>query len=172
MTQPNDTQAPERIWAWEANTHLWCSDQPRTEYKHAATPYLRADLAAAQTAAAWLAGRGAAAKLNDQQIRDYVDEHGSTDPSTGMVEFPGDGEEWVGDREELCDAIRDLTPPADLSAALDALIAERVREAWEAAAKEADETAQEADLFSDKHGRQVAERIASTLRARASKEGR
>lgn len=87
------------------------------------------DLSAAREAAAWIAGRDAAVKLNDQQIQDYVSEHGMYDGSTGITEFPGDGEEWVGDREELSDALRAIPIPADPAAALDRLIAERVREA-------------------------------------------
>ena len=43
-----------------------------------------------------------------KRIDDYVDEHGSVDPETGTVEFPGNGEEYVGTLEEIIDEIREL----------------------------------------------------------------
>ena len=50
-----------------------------------------------------------AARFIEKRRDDYVQEHGSYDPSTGMTEFPGDGEEYVGELEEIIEGIRDLT---------------------------------------------------------------
>lgn len=51
-----------------------------------------------------------AAKFIDQRIADYVQEHGVTDSETGTVEFPGWGDEYVSELEELAEAIRALAP--------------------------------------------------------------
>lgn len=104
MTQPNDTQAPERIWAVSFRL-----TQPmgafQTEPCHA-PEYIRADLAAAQTAAAWIAGRDAA----------VADVRESWEEGVPPAEFS----EWA----------EQVEPPADASTALDALIAERVDAMW------------------------------------------
>ncbi|MEP9376154.1 hypothetical protein ABLE91_05530 [Aquabacter sp. CN5-332] len=54
----------------------------------------------------------AAARWVQKRLDDYVSEHGSYDPSTGMTEFPGTGEEYVGDLEEIIEGIRALPLPA------------------------------------------------------------
>jgi len=53
-----------------------------------------------------------AAKFIDQRIADYVQEHGMTDPSTGTVEFPGWGDEYVDELENLAEGIRALSSQA------------------------------------------------------------
>lgn len=52
-----------------------------------------------------------AARFIEKRRDDYVQEHGSYDPSTGMTEFPGNGEEYVYELEEIIDGIRKLAPP-------------------------------------------------------------
>jgi len=37
---------------------------------------------------------------------DYVRDHGIYDPSTGVTEFPGNGDEYVGELEEIIDGLR------------------------------------------------------------------
>lgn len=99
-----DTQAPERVWAGPGPAFGW-EDIVGGNYD-AGVPdcreFIRADVAAAQTAAAWIAGRDAAAHAAGHHNR------------------------W----SHLAENIRDLAPPADLAAALDALIAERGQEAY------------------------------------------
>lgn len=54
------------------------------------------------------AGIEAAADVLRRRIDDYVSEKGIYDPDTGAVEFPGNGEETVGDWTEIEDEIRSL----------------------------------------------------------------
>ena len=49
-----------------------------------------------------------AAKWVEKRCDAYVGEHGSSDPETGAVEFPGDGEEYVGELMEIADGLRAL----------------------------------------------------------------
>jgi len=49
-----------------------------------------------------------AARFVEKRLKDYVDEFGSTDPETGTVEFPGNGDEYVGELEEIVEGIRAL----------------------------------------------------------------
>lgn len=51
-----------------------------------------------------------AAKWVEKRCDDYVNEHGSIDPETGTVEFPGDGEEYVGELMEIAEGLRALKP--------------------------------------------------------------
>lgn len=60
-------------------------------------------------------GREDAARFVEQRLHDYVSEHGSTDPETGTVEYPGDGEEYVYELEEIVEGIRALTSPTEAS---------------------------------------------------------
>lgn len=53
-------------------------------------------------------GWNAAANWLEKRLNDYVAEHGSYDPSTGVTEFPGNGDEWVYEQEETIDAFRIL----------------------------------------------------------------
>ena len=53
-------------------------------------------------------GLEAAAGHIEKKIAAYIDEHGSYDSTTGHMEYPGDGEEWVGGMEELAEEIRAL----------------------------------------------------------------
>lgn len=101
-----DTQAPDRIWAWANHDfRRWyaggCSTEPIMDGTHC-VEYLRRDLADARAAAAAQAMREAAAMAG----------HAQADGNT---------------RHAVLRAIRDLPLPD--TAALDRLIAERVREA-------------------------------------------
>lgn len=53
-----------------------------------------------------------AAKWIDQLRDDYIAEHGSCDPETGVTEFPGNGNEYVVELEEIAEGIRALKFPA------------------------------------------------------------
>lgn len=53
-----------------------------------------------------------AARFVEKRLHDYVSEHGSTDPDTGTVEYPGNGEEYVYELEEIIEGIRELASPA------------------------------------------------------------
>lgn len=70
----------------------------------AAPPTAQARLAAEEM-------RERCAQWIDDLRDDYVSEHGSYDPSTGATEFPGNGEEYVGELEEIAEAIRALPLP-------------------------------------------------------------
>lgn len=80
-----------------------------------------------------------AAKFIDKKASEYVQEHGITDPETGTVEFPGWGDEYVSELEELAEGIRALSSQsvAEQSAAERDVLAERRRqveaEGWTAA---------------------------------------
>ncbi|MGN7867736.1 hypothetical protein [Paracoccus sp. 22332] len=112
-----DTQAPERIWVtgeysiWSTFRSFNASDlDHRNDDGTSDYPeYVRADLADARAAAAWIEGRDAAAE-------DYKQNHVD---GVKLWEFDGNAHA----------AMLDLDPPTDASAALDRLIAERVREA-------------------------------------------
>lgn len=113
QTPPNDTGAPERIWAQPEHTDdpayggFWIKSKvaPSVEY-------VRADVAAAREAAAWIAGRDAA-------IAAYT-ENWET----------GSGHALHG--QEAAEA---LAPQQGSRAALDRLIEERVREAVDRVSK-------------------------------------
>lgn len=49
-----------------------------------------------------------AARFVEKRLNDYCSEHGVTDPDTGTVEYPGDGEEYVYELEEIIEGIRAL----------------------------------------------------------------
>lgn len=129
------------------------------------------DLAAAQTAAAWIAGRDAAVRrMND-------DPTGKA--SVSADNYPG----WFCGRYK---SASELTPPADGQAALDRLIAERVRyERREAFEEAADIVEKECNRILSKQDGTIAQvdanlrlialllpDIEAALRARGSKEGR
>lgn len=59
-------------------------------------------------------GLEAAAKWVEKRLNDYVSEHGSYDPSTGVTEFPGNGDEYIYELEEIIEGILALrtSPPA------------------------------------------------------------
>lgn len=57
------------------------------------------------------AGIELAACFVEKRLHDYVSEHGSTDPDTGTVEYPGNGEEYVYELEEIIEGIRALAAP-------------------------------------------------------------
>lgn len=54
-----------------------------------------------------------AARFVEKRLNDYVQEHGSTDSDTGTVEFPGNGDEYVGELEEIIEGIRALATTED-----------------------------------------------------------
>lgn len=68
---------------------------------------------------AWKAGEAhgieSAARLIEKRMEDYINEHGSFDPETGAVEFPGNGEEYVGELVEISEAIRALDKVKELN---------------------------------------------------------
>lgn len=49
-----------------------------------------------------------AARFVEKRLNDYCAEHGVTDPDTGTVEYPGTGEEYVYELEEIIEGIRAL----------------------------------------------------------------
>lgn len=49
-----------------------------------------------------------AARFVQDRLDGYVNDHGCYDYSTGVTEFPGTGEEYVGELEEIIDGIRAL----------------------------------------------------------------
>lgn len=49
-----------------------------------------------------------AARWVDSRRDDYISDHGIYDPETGATEFPGDGEQYVGELEEIAEGIRAL----------------------------------------------------------------
>jgi hypothetical protein len=51
------------------------------------------------------------AKLVEKKVYAYTDECGTYDHTTGVTEYPGNGEEWVGEMGELADEIRALKTP-------------------------------------------------------------
>lgn len=54
------------------------------------------------------AGIEAAKKAVAKRRDDYVAEHGNYDPSTGVTEFPGNGDEYVGELDEIEELIGGL----------------------------------------------------------------
>lgn len=52
-------------------------------------------------------GLDAAINLVTKRMMDYIEEHGNTDPETGTVEFPGNGEEYVGEWQEIIEALEE-----------------------------------------------------------------
>jgi hypothetical protein len=53
----------------------------------------------------------AAARWVEARMQSYIDEHGHNDPDTGAVEFPGNGDEYVGELMEIAEGIRSLEVP-------------------------------------------------------------
>lgn len=51
-------------------------------------------------------GLKAAIRFIEARRDDYVSEHGFFDPSTGVTEFPGNGDETVGEWEEIIDELQ------------------------------------------------------------------
>lgn len=104
---------PERIYAAKSDRHCIISmDEKFRDYD---VEYVRADIANAQTIAPVTkpvdvsAGLEQAANFLEQRVHDYVQEHGMTDPSTGVVKYPGWGDEYVSELEDLAEAIRALS---------------------------------------------------------------
>lgn len=54
------------------------------------------------------AGIEAAKKAVAKRRDDYIAEHGNYDPSTGVTEFPGNGDEYVGELDEIEELIGSL----------------------------------------------------------------
>lgn len=108
MTAPKiDTQAPERIWVTFGDSS---TDDLAYEGTNEYFPnYILSSLSAAREAAAWITGRDAALNEFDRVLY-WPQKEGAQTKHFRQV----------------------LTPPTDPAAALDRLIAERVREAVEA----------------------------------------
>ena len=111
-----DTQAPERIWItserslWPTHRSFTASDLDHSNDDGTSDypEYERRDLADARAAAAWQSGIDALLdRVGDLPISEIA-------------------------ADEVIYAAKQLTPPTDPAAALDRLIAERVREAVEA----------------------------------------
>lgn len=51
------------------------------------------------------AGVRAAAGFIAKRRDSYIEDHGIYDPSTGVTEFPGNGDEYVGELEEIEEGI-------------------------------------------------------------------
>lgn len=56
-----------------------------------------------------LMGIELAARFVEKRLNDYCAEHGRTDPDTGTVEYPGNGDEYVYELEEIIEGIRALS---------------------------------------------------------------
>lgn len=56
------------------------------------------------------AGIEAAARWVEGRRDAYIAEHGSYDPDTGATEFPGDGEEYVEELDDIAEGVRSLIP--------------------------------------------------------------
>lgn len=117
-----ETQAPERVWItserclWPTHRSFTASDLDHSNDDGTSDypEYVRADVAAAREAAAWIAGRDAAAER------------------VALLGKVVDADSPVGRTTDRClRAARSATPLSDTTA-LDRLIAERVREAVEA----------------------------------------
>ena len=134
-----DTQAPERIWAhgncmgklgqppkrFASSYHgTW---ETRTGDANYASEYILASLYAAREAAAWIAGRDALANHISAMMTRCAAANDKTYPS-----YAEDMRDWATD---VTNEAGDLQPPADASAALDRLIAERVRESVDRVSK-------------------------------------
>ena len=52
------------------------------------------------------AGVWAAVKAIEKRRDDYIREHGITDTETGTVEFPGGGEEYVAELDEIVESLQ------------------------------------------------------------------
>lgn len=53
-----------------------------------------------------------AARFVEKRLLDYDAEHGMTDPETGTREYPGDGDEYVSELQEIADGIRAIEAQA------------------------------------------------------------
>lgn len=49
-----------------------------------------------------------AAKRVEQRRDDYIREHGNFDPETGIIELPGNGDEYIGELDEIAEDLRAL----------------------------------------------------------------
>lgn len=54
------------------------------------------------------AGLDAAAAWIQQRLDNYVKENGFYDGTTGVTEFPGNGDEWVAEQDETIEALQSL----------------------------------------------------------------
>ncbi|MCO5730121.1 hypothetical protein [Rhizobium sp. SSA_523] len=55
------------------------------------------------------------ARFVETRLNAYCAEHGGTDPDTGTVEYPGNGEEYVHELEEIIEGIRELAFAAEVN---------------------------------------------------------
>lgn len=174
-----DTQAPDAIWAVRTGIEgaveigAWAD----TVRHHGGTEYERRDLADARAAAAAQAMREAAAKVLRTEAEACRELKTSFRQSDVSLETVGN---WLDEYSKQVRAI-----PLPDTAALDRLIAERVREAFEEAAKIVREEERRAKWDAQHQGHDTATRAKASAawsalgvaaqmieeRARGSKEG-
>jgi hypothetical protein len=53
-----------------------------------------------------------AAKFIERRLDGYIQAHSTYDPDTGATEFPGNGDEYVGELAEIIEGIRALAAPS------------------------------------------------------------
>ncbi|MFG1260087.1 hypothetical protein V5F79_22425 [Xanthobacter flavus] len=106
------------------------------------------------------AGIKAAAAWVQARLDGYVEKHGNYDYSTGQMEFPGTGEEYVGELDEIIEGISALSP----SPASPEKGTERLREALEKIAKN-EQIVFDEDLGCDVEVSMDAEEMADIARA-------
>ena len=98
----------------EYHEELCFATDPPTSGKY--TPVYAAPPAAAtepsDAVAEFARGIDAAARFVEKRLADYDAAHGSTDSDTGAREYPGTGDEYVCELDEIAEAIRGLAPPA------------------------------------------------------------
>lgn len=56
-----------------------------------------------------------AARFLEKRLNDYCAEHGVTDPDTGTVEYPGNGDEYVYEMEEIIEGVRALASEGEVN---------------------------------------------------------
>lgn len=63
--------------------------------------------------------RDACANWIKKRWEDYCAEHGSFDPETGVTEYPGNGDEWIEEMQEIEEALRAMPLPPSPAPGLD-----------------------------------------------------
>lgn len=86
------------------------------QYPSAAEAALKQPSAGVDERAAFLAGVKAASDKVKAIVEDYDYRHGVTDPDTGTREYPGNGDEWVGQMLELIEDFTGIVCPKEWQA--------------------------------------------------------
>lgn len=94
-----------------ASIRLVSDLQPRVELALSGLRAMQA-LAPQTDAAEPVTGVELAARFVEKRLTDYDAEHGMTDPETGTREYPGDGDEYVSELQEIADGIRAIEAQA------------------------------------------------------------